>query len=477
VVKWAISAAVLAALALATAAQSGNGIRMRTYPLCNSGCPGDRTPRWSADGSQIAFRRLSSGTHLVPATGGSVMSLGFDDSPLSWSPDSSRLLFGGLGLLRIRYLDGRPFVDLPGGGIEQSWSADGNVLAVARQGYGPSRFDYVGDPWCCQIVLLNTDGSGSRVFDGSKGEAEWYASPVWASDGRLAFLSGPAKQKSLDRPAPDVWVANADGSRRRRLTTDGNEVPHQIVGWSQDGHTLYFTSDRTFYSAVESIDADGANRREHANLFTNTARLMRLSPDATKVAYLDAGADGTPELRVVPLEGDERPSRWLADGVSTQGRPQLTDFSWSPDSTSIAYTSDGECPTQVGIYVVGIVEATPRRLTEGCRIRGTPHADRLLGSERVNGIYGLEGNDRIAAFGASDFLQGGPGNDRLYGGRGDDRLHGGRGRDVLLGGSGWDAIYARDGEADHIYCGDGRDQVRADRLDLIAHDCEIVERA
>jgi Ca2+-binding RTX toxin-like protein len=59
------------------------------------------------------------------------------------------------------------------------------------------------------------------------------------------------------------------------------------------------------------------------------------------------------------------------------------------------------------------------------------------------------------------------GDDGVSGNAGDDRLDGGTGRDRLFGRAGADLIDARDGERDVVYCGTGRDTVRADREDLL----------
>jgi len=106
---------------------------------------------------------------------------------------------------------------------------------------------------------------------------------------------------------------------------------------------------------------------------------------------------------------------------------------------------------------------------------------------------GAGGDDRLLAGDASgDVLDGGAGDDDLSGGFGDDTLTGGPGRDVIAGdrparcneyhcdvggGYGNDVIEARDGEVDSIGCGPGNDAVRADAADVVAADCERVERA
>jgi Ca2+-binding RTX toxin-like protein len=54
-------------------------------------------------------------------------------------------------------------------------------------------------------------------------------------------------------------------------------------------------------------------------------------------------------------------------------------------------------------------------------------------------------------------------------------VDGGSGRDRLFGRGGDDLIDARDTERDVVYCGTGRDTVRADRGDLL-RGCERVFR-
>jgi hypothetical protein len=87
---------------------------------------------------------------------------------------------------------------------------------------------------------------------------------------------------------------------------------------------------------------------------------------------------------------------------------------------------------------------------------GTTGPDRLIGDSRAEVFRGRGGDDLIA---------GGPGQDEIEGERGDDRID------------------ARDGERDVIDCGDGRDLLRADRVDLVirarrgsALGCERVRR-
>ncbi len=98
--------------------------------------------------------------------------------------------------------------------------------------------------------------------------------------------------------------------------------------------------------------------------------------------------------------------------------------------------------------------------------------DVLLGNLKHNIFGGGRGDDVIRGRGGDDAMHGGPGNDHLFGGAardlmlagaGDDVLVGGPGRDALLGDSGRDSLFARDGVADVVEGGSGRDRACIDR--------------
>lgn len=122
----------------------------------------------------------------------------------------------------------------------------------------------------------------------------------------------------------------------------------------------------------------------------------------------------------------------------------------------------------------------------GCAVQrlGTGFGDTLDGTAAADLILGLGGNDRLRGRGGDDCLVGGPGRDRLVGGPGFDRLTGGRGADTLVGGpgvnrfdagAGNDVIEARNGRAELVSCGSGRDRARVDRRDKVRR-CERVKR-
>jgi Ca2+-binding RTX toxin-like protein len=116
---------------------------------------------------------------------------------------------------------------------------------------------------------------------------------------------------------------------------------------------------------------------------------------------------------------------------------------------------------------------------------GGAGADRMWGEDGSDRMSGGSGHDRMSGGAGRDKMSGGRGNDRLLGGlgrdvlsgaKGNDRLKGGKGRNTYKGGPGRDTILARNGEADKINCGSGRDSARVDAIDVVTN-CERVVRS
>ena len=118
----------------------------------------------------------------------------------------------------------------------------------------------------------------------------------------------------------------------------------------------------------------------------------------------------------------------------------------------------------------------------GCLAAGSVAlAVERTGSAKGERIVGTKGGDVLKGRSGPDNLIGKGGSDVLIGGKGTDKLHGDAGRDSFnmrdgeaLAAKGRDRIYARDGKADTINCGAGRDLAVVDEVEDGVYDCEVV---
>jgi Tol biopolymer transport system component len=241
-------------------------------------------------------------------------------APVAWSPDGSRILVssggedvapGDVGIYTIRTTDGgdlQRLVRTPAGNgdVVIGYSPDGTRILFSRVGDAPAIytvasdgsdlarlspasmvpvdldfFDAVSVDWSpdgSQVVFAAMVGGtlapGMYVVQARGGaltelvppalgalSAQW--SPKRAA---IAFTSGhlgtgrtPAGKELTD--SPQVWVVNADGTGRTRLT-DGSDGSTSVAPvWSPDGSRLLF--QRKFGDEVTlwTIDADGTDAR------------------------------------------------------------------------------------------------------------------------------------------------------------------------------------------------------------------------
>lgn len=127
--------------------------------------------------------------------------------------------------------------------------------------------------------------------------------------------------------------------------------------------------------------------------------------------------------------------------------------------------------------------------SRGDRLFGGIGADTLTGGPGEDVVVGGTGDDFICEnlnddakqqdcgieYGYRRLLVGVPAKDRFFAGPGNDRVQADYGEDWITGGAGKDVISSRDGAADRVNCGAGRDRALADFRDKVTG-CEIVQR-
>ncbi len=285
---------------------------------------------------------------------------------------------------------------------------------------------------------------------------------------------------------PAVRVDLGDGDDKGQVSAD---VTYAVTIFGGAGRDLLEGNGSgqqrsTAARATTRSPAQPATTRSAAATATTSSRVAR-------AATASAAARAMTLLRP---DGYEDPSADIVDGGP--GRDTVDqDYSSrfantvSPVAITLAGGADDGRPGEADDLhgVERIVLHTPGRVV------GTDGPDEIVFKQvgTNSELIGGAGDDSLQAGDGADTLDGGAGNDAIDGGFGDDTITGGPGRDIisadLAGGDcgpiwcklpyGNDTVNARDGEVDSISCGAGTDHVIADAIDVVAPDCEQVDRA
>jgi dipeptidyl aminopeptidase/acylaminoacyl peptidase len=190
-----------------------------------AGTTRDAEPRWSPDGTLLAFTSDRDGDamqlYVMPVAGGEprrLTSRDEDVTQVAWSPDGTRLAFAS----RVR---------------DAAYEEDDDKRRKPRRfttlQYKLEHVGWTGDRRQ-HLFTVRADGSGEPVqitagdFDDS--------APAWSPDGtQLAFVA--AREPDWDiRPVSDIYLVDAAGGAPRRLTQGGGAC--DTVSWSPDGTRL-----------------------------------------------------------------------------------------------------------------------------------------------------------------------------------------------------------------------------------------------
>jgi Tol biopolymer transport system component len=297
--------ATLALVPAGSTAASGPTSRSRIPPAALSSLHG-----------RIAYSTLRGDIWVMNADGGHRRRItrsgrGVDFDP-SFSPGGRSIVFRtsrgryardirGIGLEGIFVVDVRTRrerqIQPHTGGLFPAWSPDGRRIAFSGVRYEGSTQD--------TIQLMNPDGS-DLVDLGAPGECA-----TWSPDSsRIAYCSHPGDGNWA------VWVMDADGGNRRQLTHPRLIPPAGANGdypgvWSPDGTRIVYSSVVRGDRELFLMNADGSDRR----------RLTHFRGGDGAEAWLPGG-------RIVfsHFRGDEPLPHWYLlrpDGRGLRSLPQL----------------------------------------------------------------------------------------------------------------------------------------------------------
>lgn len=246
----------------------------------------DAQPAFSPDGRSIAFTSNRTGTwdiYLMDAEGKNTRQV--TDSPgqemhPTFSPDGTRLAYCALSgrgdqwelwTINLTTSERR----MVGHGLFPAWSPDKTVdrIAFQRPRQRGSRLFSV---WTMDLV----QGEPRRLTEIAVSANAAAVCPAWSPDGsRLAFTT---IVPDGEHTRQDVWLVDADGTGRRRLTDGSGTNLAPCFGVT---NRIYFVSDRGGHENVWSVRAG----EEPAVTVQGNPAKDKSAPHPTAVGSADPG--------------------------------------------------------------------------------------------------------------------------------------------------------------------------------------------
>ena len=192
-------------------------------------------PAWSPDGRWISYVKskvfvregedFSEGLWIVSPRGEHrrrvLVRREFSWAGYDWSPDGSRIVFTcrchgrdqeELYVVHVASGEVTRITDTPGSELDPDWSPDGNRIVYVRWRAGGMGF--------AKLMTVRPDGSDASVL---QSRMRGHPDPSWSPNSRkIAYIPGEFN---------DIWVIDADGSDRRRVTSDPRRRDHVDASW------------------------------------------------------------------------------------------------------------------------------------------------------------------------------------------------------------------------------------------------------
>jgi len=195
-----------------------------------------------------------------------------------------------------------------------AWRPDGQAIAYVSYRQGSPRL----------FLAKIFEGQSVQNVSGEKGDDQAF-SPAFSPDGKsIAFASNRSG-------STDIYVAGADGSSPRRLTT--TQANDTAPCFSPTGQEIAFTSDRTGNPQLWLMDADGLNVRRLSVGVGNWNDGCAWNPakqysEIAFTARLDAGGF---DIAIIDLA--TRQVRQIS-----QGRGSCEYPSWAPNGRHLVFS-------------------------------------------------------------------------------------------------------------------------------------------
>jgi dipeptidyl aminopeptidase/acylaminoacyl peptidase len=292
----------------------------------------DTKPRWSPDGTRLAFLSERQGhakgqVYVMPSAGGEATRLTALPNGVAshvWSPD-------GTCLALVARVGGW---QEPEGAEERQRSRPARVITALKYKANGEGFIYDRRP---HIFIISAAGGEPRqLTDGDFADGD----SAWSPDGAsLAFVSARHEDRDLDNAA-DLWIVAVQGGTPRRLTDTSGPVGSPA--FSPDGRTIAYLGHRY-------RNESGRNKRLYTMpVAGGTPLCLTTALDRTCVPFTSSvtplwSADGAWITFAVEDRGDVPVYRVRADGTTAPeriiaGERQVTGLSVARQADVLAFT-------------------------------------------------------------------------------------------------------------------------------------------
>ena len=252
----------------------------------------------------------------------------------NWSPDGSKIAFssdwGGDENIFTMNADGSDIVQLTfttGYDFHPSWSSNGTKLVFISRRNGSN-----------QVYVMGVDGSNVKQLTNL---TLGCAMPLWSPvANKIAFINYGSESNEQE-----IYVVNVDGTGLQDLTN--NAYYDSLEGWSPDGSKILFLSNRDhdglpYAYDLYTMNSDGSNTQQLTT--SGYVEAAEWSPDSTRIAYSEY--TGPTGLSIIHPDGSDKTELLCESHIDSFL------FSWSHNSSKIAFTPHSSTQETQGVYIV-----------------------------------------------------------------------------------------------------------------------------